>query len=188
MKKFFLIIILTLFVFESAHTNERYYFIRSSTCNNFFSNFKSDFQHFIGIGVQLFISPSQFHQDDLKRIGIIAGSTALLFLIDKDIRNFAQSYQSKTNNRVFQLDNYYGNKYTFYLTLSTYVLGYFSRKEAGRESGLLSMEAFLYSGFITNLLKVFIGRRRPNEVKTISFLNLSNLKRITNPFPVVIRQ
>ncbi|NOY60203.1 MAG: phosphatase PAP2 family protein [Calditrichaeota bacterium] len=120
-----------------------------------------DGKHFIAVGVNLARTPLQFRANDWKKVGLITGSTALLFFADKDIQHFAQSHQNPTNNRLFNFDQYYGNGYTAAMTVGVYGFGYIFHKPSVRKAGLQSMEALFYSGMITGAIKVLLGRRRP---------------------------
>ncbi len=120
-----------------------------------------DGQHFIHMGINLWQAPTRFHSNDWKKVGLTTGGTALLFLVDKDIRHFAQSHQNRVNNHLFNFDSVYGNGYTIAMTAGIYGFGLFFDYPCVRKVGLQSMEAIFYSGLITSSIKVLLGRRRP---------------------------
>jgi membrane-associated phospholipid phosphatase len=84
-----------------------------------------------------------------------------LFTVDKNIQKFSQSNQSEINNKVFNLDAYYGNAYTAIFTSAIYGYGLFAKDKNIRKLGLNASEAFIYSIAITGIFKAIIGRRRP---------------------------
>ena len=125
------------------------------------SELKHDAIHFYKIGLNLMQAPTEFKSKDWQYCGLIAGKTALLFLADKEIRNFSKNNQNKNNDQLFYIDHYHGNVYTAILASGTYGLGYFLKNENIRQMGLHSMEAFVYAGLFTATLQVVFGRRRP---------------------------
>ena len=120
-----------------------------------------DGRHFIRMGVNLWQAPARFRSSDWKKVGLVTGGTALLFLADKNIRRFALSHQNSTNNRLFNFDSVYGNGYTVAMTAGIYGFGLLFNHSSVRKTGLRSMEALFYSGLITGGIKVLLGRRRP---------------------------
>ena len=120
-----------------------------------------DARHFIRMGVNLWHTPARFRSSDWEKVGLVTGSTALLFLTDKDIRRFAQSHQNHANNRLFNFDSVYGNGYTAAMTAGIYGFGLLFEQPSMRKTGLRTMEALFYSGLITSGIKVLLGRRRP---------------------------
>ncbi len=124
--------------------------------------FVSDIEQFFGFGVGLAKSPFSFSANDWYKTGAIIGGTALLFTIDKSTRTFALSNQTQLNNNIFSFDKYYGSGYTAIFTASIYGYGLFANNKSIRKLGLETSSAFIYSVAITGVLKIIIGRRRPN--------------------------
>ncbi len=123
--------------------------------------FMSDAIHAFDVGFTTFKQPLEFSQNDWLTVGAIAGGTALLFTVDKSVRKFALANQTSLNDKIFNFDSFYGNGYTLIISGGLYGVGLFSGNSKIRRLGLHTWEAFVFSGLITNVLKVIIGRRRP---------------------------
>jgi len=137
-------------------------FSRSSLLSQEKPNFiKEDYMVFIKDSQNLGACITAFKKKDIIKVSLISGSTILLFSIDKSLKRFAQSHQNRQNNKIFNFDSFYGNAYTAGLSLGIYGFGLVLKNPSVRQTGLKSMEAFVYSGLITTILKVLIGRRRP---------------------------
>jgi membrane-associated phospholipid phosphatase len=120
-----------------------------------------DTKHFLNTGIGLATAPLEFTVKDWTIAGIVTFGTISLFTIDKDVQNFALNNQNRLNDKIFNFDTYYGNAYMAAMTAGIYGVGFISGNNGIRKLGLNSIEAFLYSGLITTILKVSIGRRRP---------------------------
>ena len=125
------------------------------------SVFVQDATHFAEVGFGLLAAPFMFNSGDWARVGLTAGGTAVLFALDKHTKDFALRNQTRLNDDLFNLDSYQGNHYSLYLSLGIYGAGALVGNSKIRKMGLYATEAFIYSGAITGVLKVLIGRRRP---------------------------
>lgn len=125
------------------------------------SQLARDARHFVETGLGLFSAPLMFDSRDWTRFGLVTGGTALLFTADKSIKSFALRNQNNLNDRIFDTDRFWGNKYALFTAWGIYGYGALSGNNTVRKVGLNATEAFIYSGIITGLIKVLIGRRRP---------------------------
>ena len=132
-----------------------------SSPNSIGKIFVSDVEHFFYLGIGLAKSPFSFSANDWYTTGAVLGGTALLFTVDKSVRTFALSNQSKFGDKIFGLDKYYGDPYTTLFTSAIYGYGLFTENHKIRKLGLHASEALIYSTIITGILKIAIGRRRP---------------------------
>jgi len=130
--------------------------------NSIGKTFLGDMEHFFDLGIGLAKSPFSFSTNDWYTVGIVAGGTASLFIIDKNVRTFSQNNQTDINDKIFNLDRFYGSPYTGLFTASIYGYGLFTKNKKIRKLGLQATEALFYSTLITGILKVSLGRRRPN--------------------------
>ena len=122
----------------------------------------TDGKHFIGVGARLWNASKDFQKEDWIKLGVITGITGMLFFIDDDIQQFALKHQNSTNDRIFNLDKIYGNKYTIAMTVGIYGLGFIFDEPEIRRMGLNSFESFLYSALLMSTLKMVFGRHRPD--------------------------
>jgi len=129
--------------------------------NNIVQIFSEDLNHFFGVGIGLVKSPSNFTTSDLYTTGIVVFGTTSLFAVDKNVREFSTSYNTNFQDNLFKIDDYYGSFYTTLLPVSLYGFGLFTENTKIRQLGLKTAEAFIYSGIITGIFKIIIGRRRP---------------------------
>ena len=113
------------------------------------------------VGLATFKRPFKFSQNDWLTVGSIIGGTALLFTVDKSIKDFALSNQTSLNDKIFNFDSFYGSGYTALFTAGIYGAGLITQNEKIRELGLHASEAFIISGLVTGIFKIIIGRRRP---------------------------
>lgn len=120
-----------------------------------------DATHFMETGLGIFAAPFLFDSQDWTNVGLIVGGTALLFTVDKNVKDFALRNHTKLNDKIFDMDSYQGNEYSLFLSWGIYGYGAIAGNDKVRKVGLNATEAFIYSGMITGVLKVLIGRRRP---------------------------
>ena len=120
-----------------------------------------DARHFLNVGWGLVQAPLHFAPADEGRTCLIVSATGLLFTIDKNVRRFTLSHRSSLYDELFNLDQYYGNRYTLDSAIGLYGLGYLLKSTRVRLMGLHSIEAIFYSENLTAWLKLLLGRRRP---------------------------
>ncbi len=136
-----------------------------------------DANHLLNIGYDLATSPLWFESDDWLNTGIITLGTVSLFTVDKNIRTIALKNQNSLDNNIFNFDEFHGNLYTALFSASLYGYGLIGKNNEIRRLGLYAIEAFAYSGILTGILKIAIGRRRPYAgddqlfLKPLSFTN-----------------
>ncbi len=120
-----------------------------------------DARHFLKVGEGLMMAPFRFSGAQWGQVGLILGGTAVFFLVDPAVRDLAVNNRSELNDLIFNFDAYHGDKYTFAFSWMLYGGGIVLKQGKVRMMGLLSLEAFLYAGALTHILKTVIGRRRP---------------------------
>jgi membrane-associated phospholipid phosphatase len=142
-------------VFSPAHEKDE------ESMNDSQSLFVQDATHFAEIGFGLLAAPFNFNGHDWVKMGLTVGTTALLFTTDKSMREFSLRNQSEINDKLFNMDSYQGNHYSLLVGLGFYGYGAIAGNSQIRKMGLYATEAFVYSGAITGIFKILIGRRRP---------------------------
>lgn len=121
-----------------------------------------DVRHFIGLSGALLQSPFSFDKAQWRYVACSAAGVAFLTPFDGEMRAFSRRSQSDFNDILFSLDRFYGSKYTLALPLGIYGFGLVSKQDAVRMTGLRALEAFVWAGGVNYMLKVLIGRRRPD--------------------------
>jgi len=147
--KLFLLVLILVLSHHSLFSQKRFSFI------------KQDINVVINDSKKICSGITALKKNDLINLGIITGSTVLLFSVDRDLKQFSQNHKSSQNDKIFNFDSFYGNSYTAGLALGIYGAGLIVKDRNIRRTGLKSMEAFVYSGMVTTVLKILIGRGRP---------------------------
>ncbi len=135
--------------------------INAQTNNTIWNDIQGDATHPFNVGIGLLKSPFTASSSDWQRIAIATGSTGILFLSDPDMKEFAQSNQTNTNDQIFQIENLYNREFVIMTTSGLYISGLLFRKKRLRRIGLYAMEAALVASSITATLKSIFGRSRP---------------------------
>lgn len=142
-----------------------------------------DAHDFMTVGIRLVHAPFHFKKTEWVKTGAVAGTTALLFLADENIRRLALHHQNTTNDALFNVDQFYGNGITAAAVFGLYGAGYLFRNERMRLAGLHAAEAFTYAGTMTAALKILFGRRRPYAGKSNLFFRPFQIKDVYNSLP-----
>jgi len=156
---FFILILLSLIQLQPVVSFAQDY--QEEQSSNSASFFKQDATHFAEVGFGLLAAPFMFDGRDWAQFGLVAGGTALIFAMDKNVKNFSLRNQNKLNDAIFDIDSYQGNHYSLFLAWGIYGYGALAGNSKIRKMGLHANEAFIYSGAITGIFKILIGRRRP---------------------------
>jgi len=135
--------------------------INAQTDNTIWDDIKDDASHSFNVGIGLLKSPFTASSSDWQKIGITVGTTGMLFYIDPEIKEFAQSNQNKTNDWIFKIDNTFNKEYVIISTSSLYISGLLFKHRGLRRTGLYAMEAAFVASSITATLKYIFGRSRP---------------------------
>lgn len=125
------------------------------------SQLAQDAKHFAQVGFSLLAAPFMFDTQDWMHVGIAAGTTALIFAVDKNVKKISMQNQTGLNDDIFNMDSYHGNQYSLFLAWGLYGYGSFTGNNKLREMGLHATEAFVFAGTISGVFKILIGRRRP---------------------------
>jgi len=123
---------------------------------------EEDFCNSGQVGINLFKNIVPTSKETQKNFLIGTGITAIALLADNSIRDFSQKNRSDFADKVFEIDTYYGStKYMIGAPLIIYAGGFLSGNKTIKEMGLQSTQAVLYTGLITMITKVIVGRARP---------------------------
>ncbi|MFZ0390652.1 MAG: phosphatase PAP2 family protein [Calditrichia bacterium] len=142
-----------------------------------------DLNHFLNTGLVLSRAPLSFTASDWRNTSLAFGTTVLLFTTDKTARQAALFNRNRFNDNLFYFDHFYGDVYEFGFTAALYAGGYISGNQKIRLIGLHSIEAFLYAGAISSMIKFIAGRRRPNGGESNLVFKPFNFDNVYNSLP-----
>jgi membrane-associated phospholipid phosphatase len=125
------------------------------------SIFIQDLEHFVEVGFHIAVAPLLFDHRDWMHAGVAALATAPLFLVDRDVKDWALRNRSELNDRLFNLDRYYGNRSIIFVSWGVYGFGALAGNDRLRTLGRNLTEAVIFSGAVTGGIKYLLGRRRP---------------------------
>lgn len=84
------------------------------------------------------------------------------FYLDDAVRSLLSGINSDVTNSVFEFGRWYGNGLpTLYLFIGLYIAGLIFKKYTLRETGVLILESYVFSGLVTLIFKSTFGRFRP---------------------------
>ncbi len=137
------------------------FFISAGTAGDILDNLHQDTKHFLRVGIGLAKAPLYWQASDWTYAGVTIGATGGLFFIDKSGRSFALHNQNNLNDHLFRIDRYYGNPNTILLPTAVYLTGWLAGNGKLRHTGLQALEALIYAGGFSAIIKGLLGRRRP---------------------------
>ena len=112
---------------------------------------------------KMLVSPLHWETSDWLKAGLVAGVTGGFFLIDENIRDFAQSHKNAVANKVATVGNDLGNPaYTLPPVGAFYLYGYLTKDEKAQTTALLAVESLAISSMFTEIIKVTADRERPS--------------------------
>ncbi len=127
-------------------------------------NFKTDTKDFLLTGRNFYGSVLSGDKQTYSNAALIGVGVVGVSLLDKTVRSFALEHQSTFGNSLFSIDHYYGDKwYTAGGIAVLYLGGLLSGHDGIRETGLLSGEAWFYTGLTAVFIKELFGRSRPYQ-------------------------
>jgi membrane-associated phospholipid phosphatase len=111
---------------------------------------------------KIIASPLHWEAKDWLKVGLVLGVTSSLFLVDKEVKNFAQSHQSPVASKFASVGNDMGDWLYIVPSLGTfYLYGNIADDNRARRASLLSLESFAISGALTSGMKMLAERHRP---------------------------
>ena len=110
------------------------------------------------------VSPIHWETKDWLTLGLVLGGTSSLFLVDDEVKRFAQKNQSPAASKFSTVGNALGNPlYTLPSVGAFYLYGYLADDSKARRTSLLALESYAISGVLTSGLKMLAKRHRPNS-------------------------
>jgi len=140
-----------------------------NTWNSIPGNIENDFRSILRVGKGFIESPFNWTPEDYLLTGIIAGTTALSFGVDNQVRNSVKKFHSTPMDRFTNVGEKFGKgKYAPLLSGLFYAGGLIIEDKEIRQTGLILIEAIVLNAMVTQGLKMTFGRARP-------YLNEGNL-------------
>jgi membrane-associated phospholipid phosphatase len=132
--------------------------------SNIVQNFTSDISNFYNVGVDFFQSPLSFTTEDYYLTAIAISATAITTTLDFPAKRLvSRTKNSDMDKLMFQSEKVGNPRYGMALGGIFYLGGHLIRDKYIRETGQILMEAILLNGAVTYVLKLTIGRGRPNH-------------------------
>ncbi len=122
-------------------------------------------------------SPIRWEGKDWVKFGLIAGTTAALFLVDEPIHNGFRDLESEKLDQFS--DNFlepFGAEYSLAVAGSFAIFGALANDSKSTSTGLLAFESFLLSSLIVQVPKRIIGRQRPDSGINVSPLDFESFR------------
>lgn len=123
---------------------------------------KGDLRHFGTAFVKVY--PMTFRRMFMHWQLSLAAIFAIVsaFFLDKAIQDIVTALNGPFYDAIFGFGRWYGNgNPTLYLFAGLYLIGLILKKYKLRETGLLILESYVFSGLITLIMKSAFGRFRP---------------------------
>lgn len=180
MKFFKAIIIVSLLSLPSLQNSSSAQTKDSNIVNTVGKDFKISFYD----GICTFTSPARYSGTDWLKAGATILTTAAFMPFDKDIRKEFYKNHNNTKDKITDVGNGYGNLITpVVLGTGIYSYGLFFKDGYVRETGRMIFESVLFSGIITNAIKVVSGRSRPYTERGPDFYTMFTLDDGSVSFP-----
>lgn len=115
-------------------------------------------------GRKILSSPGRWDQEDWTRFFLVAGAARGLYAFDRKIRDDFQEDRSHGRDMTAMTVRNFGNGgYTLPALGMYFWYGNNIEDQHKKDTALLGIESFLFSGALTSALKMTVHRQRPNE-------------------------
>ena len=109
-------------------------------------------------------APLRWDKSDWITASWVAAGTGVFFMLDDEIKSKFQDNRSSTTDDISELFEHFGNgAITLPAVAGFYLYGRFGENEKIERTALLAAESFLVSGLFSTIIKVGVGRHRPNK-------------------------
>ena len=139
---------------------------------------QSDFDIIFRDGADLFTSPGDFTSRDWINVLAIAGATVAVSFADEPMRGAVQDIRTDRLDDIFKFGDYYGGPFGgLSIGSVTYIAGLAADDNHTRETGRMVVQAVAYSAAVNQVIKVIVGRARPDQnrgARSIEFFEFDN--------------
>jgi membrane-associated phospholipid phosphatase len=120
------------------------------------------FRQFGNETIDFIKQPTSWNGDDWLRVGLASAGTFLVMQIDQPVRDAMLRDRSHYNSAPIRFGKFWGETYTTAAIAGAFGLhGILTKNGATRKVGFELAQAALYSGGITTVMKLALGRARP---------------------------
>ncbi|MCD6193441.1 MAG: phosphatase PAP2 family protein [Candidatus Aminicenantes bacterium] len=107
-------------------------------------------------------APVKWQKSDWFKVALISGAGLVCYWGDQKLHDWLRENKTSTSSDISQFISYLGHGGVILVgTGSGYLWGEITHNRKWRKISLLSLESWLASGFVVNLLKFLAGRERP---------------------------
>jgi len=107
-------------------------------------------------------SPFKWRKSDWLKVALVSGAGLVCYLGDQKVHDWLEENKTSTSSDLSRVVSYLGHGGVILAGAgSGYLLGEITDNRTVRKISLLSLESWLASGFVVNLLKFLVGRERP---------------------------
>lgn len=146
-----------------------------------FSQNKLNFDQFSDETSQFISQPIKWNIGDYGKLGILALSTFLVMNIDDEIRDEIKKDQSYYNSIPIEAGRIWGEPYTSLLISGLLAIsGTANNNNSNKKIAFEIFQSGLYSGAVTQILKISFGRARPYF--NIGQYNFSPFNKLSNDY------
>ncbi len=123
---------------------------------------KEFLKSFFGDSKEVLISPREWGRNDFYRLSALLVAGTSLFILDRDIQDWAEENQSPPSKDISRLISPLGHGvFLGSFVTALYASGEIFDNRKLRKTALLSFESWIVSGVMVSGLKFLIGRKRP---------------------------
>jgi len=149
--------------------------------------YKLDKHFFVKLGddfKETLLSPRHWEEKDLLTLSAVISTGVLLYAFDQEIYDWFQDNRTSFPDDVSEVLSAFGHG-AFLLGLMTalYTSGEIFENRSLRKTALLSLESFIFSGVLVNVIKFTTGRARPQTGKSKSTFDPFSSKSSYYAFP-----
>lgn len=124
---------------------------------------KIDGANAVGSVLHAYAGPARWKKNDWLAAGGIALGTFGLFLLDERLQPHFSRRNEKVPDLIQDVGFYFGKpQYNYGLTAAIYTVGWLTKNEKVRETGVLLIASATTAGLIQTVSKTAIGRARPS--------------------------
>lgn len=124
---------------------------------------KTDGTNAVNSVLHAYSGPARWKRNDWLVAGGIALGTFGLYLIDEEVQPHFAKYNDDAPNLLQDIGFYFGKpQYNYGLTAAVYTLGWLTKNEKLRKTGVLLIASATTAGLIQTVSKTAVGRARPS--------------------------